>query len=422
MIRLFSHRLRPPAFPQPVERDSALEGLRGGCALLVFVAHLFLPARVLDPAWAPSERFAWFNLGYPAVLMFFVLSGYVIGLVTTRPATTSEVRHYLLHRAARLVPLNIIVVIVSWLLLTDVTARTVWGNLAFLQNYDPYPGLGIFPVLANNPNLWSLNYEAVYYLGFIALWIWAPPVTAVFGGLGLVICAHGFGLPVPLIFARYACGALYWVAGLAVAWLSTRPDSPPRRSNWVAAGLVIYAVWIFAPLRTLGMHWELATWLWPPPTPVSPHRLDFLPASVWLLLTITGRAAGLQRILTWTGLTLATTGLAGRAMTDVWREVDTVATIAFLLAVGLVRRDFTLQPLRWLAPVGAVSYGLYAIAAPLQLSQRALFPDFAGSALTYGGRLVVVVVMVAAATWLLERRICPPLSKWIRQRGGPSPH
>lgn len=247
MIRLLCHRLRPPEFPEPVERDFALEGLRGSCALLVFVAHLLLPLRVLDPAWTPSERFGWFNLGYPAVLMFFVLSGYVIGMVTSRPASPAAVRHYLWHRAARLLPLNTLAVLLCWLLLVHPGTRTVLGNLAFLQNYDPYPGLGDVPVLANNPNLWSLNYEAVYYLGFIALWIWAPPAAAVLGGLALVVCAHAFGLPVSRVFARYACGAFFWLAGLMVAWTSARPLASPRSSNWPAAALAAYAIWIFAP-------------------------------------------------------------------------------------------------------------------------------------------------------------------------------
>ena len=79
--------LRPPPAPPAAERDLALEGLRGMCAVLVFYAHLFLPNRVLDPRWTPSPRFEWFDLGYAAVLMFFVLSGYVIGLVTTQPAS-----------------------------------------------------------------------------------------------------------------------------------------------------------------------------------------------------------------------------------------------------------------------------------------------------------------------------------------------
>ena len=421
MIRLLCQRLRPLPSPRPVERDLALEGLRGGCALLVFAAHLFLPIPVLDPVWTPSGRFSWFSLGYPAVLMFFVLSGYVIGMVTTRPATTAAGRHYLLHRAARRLPVNTFVVLICWLLLVHPGTRTVLGNLAFLENYDAYPGIGNIPVLQNNPNLWSLNYEAVYYLGFIALWIGAPPAAAVFGGMALLACAPVFGLPVPLVFARYACGALYWLAGLAVAWMSVRPDSSPRRSNWAAAGLVAYAIWSFAPLRTLCLHWQLSGWLWPPPTPVSPHRLDFLPACVWMLVAVTGHAQGLQRFLTWTCLFLATIGLASRVMTGDWREVDTVALIALLVAGGLVRRDFTLQPMRWLAPVGAVSYGLYAIAAPLQLGQRALVPGFSGSVLTYGVRLAFVVTMVAAATWLLERRLCPPLGKWIRQLGGPGP-
>jgi hypothetical protein len=58
------------------------------------------------------------------------------------------------------------------------------------------------------------------------------------------------------------------------------------------------------------------------------------------------------------------------------------------------------------------------IAAPLQLGQRALFPGFAGSGLTFAVRLVAVVLVVAGAAWLLERRIAPPLGRWIRRLGG----
>lgn len=101
--------------------------------------------------------------------------------------------------------------------------------------------------------------------------------------------------------------------------------------------------------------------------------------------------------------------------------MDTVASIALLVAVVLVRHDFTLRPMQQLAPVGAVSFGLYVIAAPLQLGQRALFPGFSGSGLTFSVRLVLVVALVAGVTWLLERRLGAPLSRWIRQLGKPRP-
>jgi peptidoglycan/LPS O-acetylase OafA/YrhL len=411
--------LRPLPAPPTAERDLALEGVRGGCAVLVFYAHLFLPERVLDPRWAPSPRFAWFNLGYAAVLMFFVLSGYVIGLVTTQPATAPGIRHYLLHRTARLLPMNTLVVLLCGLLLAYPALRTVIGNLLFLQNDDPYPGLGSILVVANNPNLWSLNYEAVFYLGFIAIWLRAPRVGLVFGGMAVLVCAHALGLPLPRVIARYACGALYWLAGLTMAWLTTRPAAAPARSNWPAAMLAAYALWVFAPVRTLCLEAGLLGWVWPPPTPMSPHRLDFLPACVWLLLAVTGRAPGAQRIFAWICLGLASAGGLGRMLEGQWQGLDTVAAVALLGAWGMLRRDCSLRFLQRLAPLGVVSFGLYAVAAPLQLGQRALLPGFAGSGLTFAVRLVFVIALVAAVVGLRERRLCPPLGRWIRRWGRP---
>ena len=313
--------------------------------------------------------------------------------------------------------MNTLVVLLCWLLLAHSEFRTVLGNLLFLQNDDPYPGLGAFPVLDNNPNLWSLNYEVVFYLGFIAVWIRAPRVGLVFGGLVLVVGAHALGFPLPRMFVRYACGALYWLAGLTIAWLTTRPAGPPPRSNWPAAALAAYALWVFAPLRGLGAGAGLLDQAWPPSLPLSPHRLDFLPACVWLLLAVTGRAPGAQRFVAWICLGLATAGGLSQAWSGQWQALDTVAAVALVGAWALRRRASSLRFLQWLAPLGVVSFGLYAVAAPLQLGQRALLPGFAGSALTFAVRLVFVVALVAAVVWLLERRLCPPLGRWIRQWG-----
>lgn len=391
--------------------------MRGGCALLVFYAHLFLPLRLLDPVWTPSPRFSWFNLGRPAVLFFFVLSGYVIGLVTTGPATASGIRHYLRHRTARLLPVSTLAVLISWLLLVRPGWKALVGNLLLLQNSDPYPLLGLFPPLENNPNLWSLNYEAVYYLGFILLWCRPQRVGLIFGALVVVLSAHATGLPVPRVIACYASGAFYWLAGLTVAWMTAPPASADGRSNWPAALLTAYAVWTFSLLHSLLAQVGLANWMWTDWTPVSPHQLDCLPVCIWLLLAVTGRARRAQRFFTWICLSFATAGLAGRILSGHWQAVDTVAAVCLAGAWVTARQEHGLWLLRWFAPVGAVSFAIYAIAAPIQLSQRALFPAFAGTALTFAGRLGAVVLLVAASAWLLERRICPPISRWIRLRG-----
>ncbi len=402
-----------PAFGPPAERDLPLEGLRGLCALAVFYAHVFLPAAAIDPVWAPSPRFWHLNLGAPAVLMFFVLSGYVIGLVTTQPPTAAGVHTYLVHRVARLVPLNTAAVLLSVLLLPDVTGRAILGNLLFLENSEPYPGLGTFPLLFNNSNLWSLNYEAVYYVGFIALWFLAPPTTLAFALMLAVVAAHSLGLPVSALAARYACGALYWLAGLALAWHAAPIAAADRRTNWPSAALAFLAVWQLGPLRALLYDWQLHGWLWM--TPVSPHRLDLLPACLWLLLAVTGRAPRLCQWLTRACLGWLTAGALLQALRGEWQEVHTVAAVALALAAFLSSRRFPLDALRRCAPLGAISFGLYIIASPLQLGQRAVLPEFSGSWFTFAVRAVLLTALTFAAAWLLERRLGPPASRWLRR-------
>lgn len=406
-----ARRFEPPTSPPVRGRDLALEGVRGFCALAVFYAHLFMPQRVLDPRWSPSPKFWWFNLGYPAVLMFFVLSGYVIGLTVTGPATGAAIRHYLTNRAARLLPMNTIAVALSCLLLADVTWRLFLGNLFLLQNEEPYPLLGQIPLLANNPNLWSLNYELVYYLVFVALWRFRPPVIAVVGGLLLVVSAYCVGLPVTEFFARYACGALYWLAGLSVAWMTTSPTTEPR-SNWPSAVLVAFALWVFAPLRGLVFDWGLFGWTWL--SAVSPHRLDYLPVCVWVLLAVTGRAPRLASSLRTICLVLATAGLIARAVSGTWGGADWCGTTALAAAWALGWQTRSVAFLRWFAPLGGISFALYVIAAPIQLGQRAILPSFAGSAQTFSVRLVAVVAVVMIVAWILERKICPWFGRRIR--------
>ncbi len=64
--------------------------------------------------YAPVHQFWWFDLGLPSVLIFPVLSGYVIGLTTTGPAKAPHVRTYLSRHFRRLVPLNTAAVILTF--------------------------------------------------------------------------------------------------------------------------------------------------------------------------------------------------------------------------------------------------------------------------------------------------------------------
>lgn len=373
-------------------------------------AHLFALAAALDLRWAPPRQFFWFNLGTAAVLMFFVLSGYVIGLTTVRAPTLGEMRRYLLRRALRLMPVNTAAVLLAWALLPSLGAGTVVGNLLFLQNSAPYPGGFAVPVLPNNPNLWSLNYEVFYYLGFLALWRWAPRAGLVWAALIAVTLSPLAGFAPASLLTRLTCGALFWFAGLCIAWQTPPASNAPRRTEWPAALLCAYAVWTLAPLRTLFYVCHVETLLWP--AVAAPHRLDFLPACLWLLLAATGRAPTLRRALGWLCLGWATAAVCYYAATAALVEFDLVATAALALAWPAFFWQPGLGALARLAPIGTLSFAIYAVALPIQLAQRFWFPQFSGTALTFFFRAAFVIAVTFGLAWLLEHQ----LQLWLRRR------
>jgi peptidoglycan/LPS O-acetylase OafA/YrhL len=413
-------RLRPaaPVPPRP-ERDQALEGMRGLCALLVLYGHVFCVAFTVDPGYTQSVQrwWFWFDLSYPAVLLFFVLSGYVIGMTTLQPATATAIKRYLSRRSWRIVPVNTAAVLLTWWLWPAHRLPDILGNLCFLQNSETYPVLGRHPLLWNNPSLWSLNYEAFYYLVFIAVWRAAPVLWRLLLIPLAIIALQAAGIFSTPILAYYACGSLYWFAGLAVAWRT----APPRvsqdgvlRTTWLSALLAVYATWQLGGLRELFLAWHADGLLWP--TPVAPHRLDFLPVSVWVLLAVTGRAPAGQRRLGGFCLSWASAGWAGRLLAGSLSPRDVPIAMALLAAWLLFFRPGTLHGLRRLAPVGAISFGIYVLGLPLQFALDCFLPSFAGSPLTLVVRLLVYGGLVIGAAWLLERQFCP----WLRCRLQPA--
>jgi peptidoglycan/LPS O-acetylase OafA/YrhL len=398
----------PPPGARP-PRDLPLEGLRGLCAISVLYAHAFAPNPVVDPGWSPPAQFWWLNLGYAAVMVFFTLSGYVIGLTTTRPPTGQEVSRYLGRRALRLVPINTFAVLLAWALVPAIGARTVFANLLFLENGEAYPGGVAFELLPNNASLWSLNYEVVCYLAFLVVWLFRPTRLLAWCTLIVIALLSAVGLPDWATVSHFACGGLYWLAGLALAW-QTPATTGSRRGNWPAAFLGAFALWSLAPLRTLsfGEHWYALAGV----TPASLHRIDFLPACVWLLTAVTGRAPQLQRVVGWFCVLVGTVGAALHLRAGTASGGEMLAIGALVSAAVLHGWRPDAKGLARLAPVGTISFAVYAIALPLQLGQRNLAPAFAGSPLTFTVRLLLLLTAIFGLAWWLERRVSP----WLRQR------
>ena len=336
------------------ERDLPVEGLRGLCALLVVIGHMTYQAPILDPGY--SCDLLHVDYGPEAVLVFFVISGYVIGLTTGLPATGEAIRHYASRRLLRIVPIAWVAVLGSWLLLRHNTAAEVAGNLTFLQNSLPYPfGLRI-PVLYDDPPLWSLSFEMLYYAVFILIWKFAPRMRVVFAVTIFAAFADLAG--VPEIFSRYAAYFVFWLCGLCIAW-RTEPPARDDRVAWPASFFAAFAVWRIEPVHSFCAAFPVARF--------DPDRfhLDVLLGSILLLLAVTRRMPRLEVRLRALSFLLGFCVLPIKLWSGTLSYVDLAGTA--ILGVCLLARHWkpSLRPLALLAPVGLVSYSLYATAYPL---------------------------------------------------------
>lgn len=403
-------QLTPVVANRLTSRDLPIEGLRGLAAAAVFFGHVQIFP--LDPAWSPPRSLLWLETGQAAVLMFFILSGYVIGLTNAQPFSAARASGYLRRRGVRLIPINTLAVGLALLVGGWIGTRPVAGNLAFLQNNLGYFGLAS-PTLASNPNLWSLNYEVVCYLCFLAIWRWRPRLDHLLIVLTSVTLLMWWLPGAPRFLGAYAGGLVFWFAGLALAWLvpTARPNGEVPRGPWPSALLIALVTWKMACLGSvldrLGLDTDRGNW-------INPDLLEFLPVSLWLVALAGGRENRITRLLPW----LAVGWLS---INFIWRIARGLLAVSphdqfylslFLVGVALLAWRPSLAWLAAAAPFGGISFGFYAFAFPIQRFTAELLPAYSGHVFSYCVRLVFCTLTTCLLAWCAEHQLQP----WIKQR------
>jgi peptidoglycan/LPS O-acetylase OafA/YrhL len=157
-----------------------LDWLRFGAAFVVLVGHVrgghFVDYGDLDPrdhSLLVAVAFAVTRIGQEAVILFFVLSGFLVGGLSTRKALGDSflLFPYAIDRLTRIyVPLIPALILTSGVLLFrggQISLFSMFGNLAGLQ--------GVFVEnFGGNAPLWSLAYEIWFYIlcgGVLALFV-----------------------------------------------------------------------------------------------------------------------------------------------------------------------------------------------------------------------------------------------------------
>jgi peptidoglycan/LPS O-acetylase OafA/YrhL len=147
----------------------ALEGMRACAAIGVLITHVAFQTGSVDGS-VLGRVWGRFDL---AVAVYFALSGFLLWRPHARAARGGKpapaVRRYLRHRAVRILPAYLVVVLTVLLLLPEArgASATVWlANLTLTQVYVP------LTLTDGLTQMWSLAVEVAFYL-VLPLLAWA---------------------------------------------------------------------------------------------------------------------------------------------------------------------------------------------------------------------------------------------------------
>jgi peptidoglycan/LPS O-acetylase OafA/YrhL len=151
-----------------------LESLRGIAAVYVMLTHSLLNYL------KPFKLDIFLRFGQEAVMLFFLLSGFVI-YYSSMHSYADSFKNYFIKRFRRIYPMVICAFILSYIL-TVIQQKSLqvfdWsdllGNLLMLQDFGlGKPGVWFEGFLGNTP-LWSLSYEWWFYMMFYPLCKFVP--------------------------------------------------------------------------------------------------------------------------------------------------------------------------------------------------------------------------------------------------------
>ncbi len=203
-----------------------LDFARALAALLVLLFHirttLVAPLDALETHNVAIAAFYFVtSFGHDAVVVFFVLSGFLVGSAVLRLDFRSprDLRAYWLDRSVRIAPVLVAAVVLSVTLQHAIanaacadTPATILGNTFGLQNFLVRP-------LCNNLPLWSISNEIVYYIAFpviVAALSGAISIRLVLGLGGLALIFVLALVRAPLDDTNIVLDFPFWLIGAAL--------------------------------------------------------------------------------------------------------------------------------------------------------------------------------------------------------------
>ncbi|MEU1721467.1 acyltransferase [Nonomuraea sp. NPDC005692] len=382
-----------PTTPGAPSRLAWLDALRGIGALAVVAEHLL-------PWFLPALRPYWFSLGVYGILVFFLVSGYIIPTSLERHG---DVRAFWTSRAFRLYPLYLAVIALVlaaswWVPVREGVPRdgsAVAAHATMLLDVVSVGGVA--------DTMWTLSYEMVFYLLVTALFLIRAHersglVSVAFAGasvaVGLVVSGAVLrgGWPAYVSCVVFAAGLACVVGGwfrrtaacvlglmaLALLLLSSRVP-------WLGAAVVAV---MFA--GTAIHRWERG-------------RGGLWPVAVTAALVAVAPVWAIESGWWW-------------VEADVWLTTIALAAATFAGAMALRGRRLP-AVLTWL---GLISYSLYLVHHPLLKYFVEVTGDLRRAPLPYqlamAGLALALILAVSALSYRYVERPMQALGRRVARR------
>jgi peptidoglycan/LPS O-acetylase OafA/YrhL len=340
-----------------------LDLLRGFAALIVLIGHV-RGASFVEYGALPKDQqgfisaafFGVSRLGHEAVLIFFVLSGFLVGgqIIRSVRAGTFDIKPYVIDRSTRiltpLIPACVLTAILSFSMLHQSPSITqIISNMVGLNDV-------LAPTFKHNAPLWSLSYEIWFYVfGGVLGYIFYKDIS-VLSFCVLMCCLAVFSI----LDARLL---LYWGMGaVTILFLSSR-----YQLSLAVPGLVLAMLGAFS--------YELAT------ESKSFATVQYIPKST-------------AELLICAGVCLVIPSLCNSKVDSF---LSHIRVPAFFLA--------------------SISYTLYLVHYPINATLEIFFPKAAALSLaslgTFGLKIVICLCVTLIFYYLFEGRT-GTLRRYIR--------
>ncbi|MCR6638050.1 MAG: acyltransferase [Sporocytophaga sp.] len=394
--------------------ERTLEGLRGLAALFVILYHVIVLDRFpLDPAFKPSGIWGYSAPGHSSVLVFFMLSGLVIGISTKDQLKGPKISTYVKKRFIRIYPIYLFAILLSIFFVSKIDWEQVRYHLFFL--HVPFKA-----VFNNNGSLWSLNYEIFYYTLFIGFSYfkieakWIISLLVFFISLSFLFAKSIF---LHDLILGYSIGLLFWIIGYYISQMERKDETYPSNHLlaliflWMSLEFFntfspIYASYLEDFKKNVYLFFRIVNY----------SDLFFLPFCFILLVIACNKNVKYYKYLLILVFILPLPVFIHKTFVNpivfTNRAFFFPSLFYVLSIIILFGKQIKFKVPEFLNWFGGISYAAYAIHVPI----LALFKEFdilSGSLLTYIIRLILFLSLVLGISYVLEKKMQPYVKRLL---------